>query len=93
MNDNNTPDKHIKVDMDDVYKALDEVTDLLFKIIDKQNKISEMVRKKEEKEEKEEKEGKEERVLPYKNEAEWKAALVRNGVATPEQIEKYTPRK
>ena len=87
MNDNNTPDKHIKVDMDDVYKALDEVTDLLFKIIDKQNKISEMVRKKEEKEEKEE------RVLPYKNEAEWKAALVRNGVATPEQIEKYTPRK
>lgn len=27
---------------------------------------------------------------PYKNETEWKAALVRNGIATPEQIEKYS---
>lgn len=26
--------------------------------------------------------------MRYKNEAEWRAALVRNGVATPEQIEK-----
>ena len=26
---------------------------------------------------------------PYKSEAEWRTALILNGVATPEQVEKY----
>jgi len=50
-------DKHTK-DMDDVYKALDEVTESLLKAIEKQVRISEMIR---EKEGKEGKEGKEKR--------------------------------
>jgi len=47
--------------MDDVYKALDEVTESLLKAIEKQVRISEMIREKEGKEGKEEKEGKEKR--------------------------------